>query len=95
MAGDGDDGVLNPPGGPGRRFYHGHGRPQRRRPLEWSLSTDFRAPDAEDVTWLPPGATPAGADRDQDAAAAADDPAVTGNGPPEPEPPDVDKPFTL
>ncbi|MEV0108818.1 toxin glutamine deamidase domain-containing protein [Nocardia sp. NPDC050799] len=72
MAGDGDDGVLKP--GPGRRLYHGHGRPQRRRPVEWSLPTDFRAPDAADMTWLPPGATTAGPDHHPGPAPEEDKP---------------------
>lgn len=91
MPGDGDDRVLK--SGPGR-FYHGHGRPQRRRPVEWSLPTDFRAPDAEDMTWLPPGATPTGRDHGVDPA-TEEDSAADGGGPAKPGPPAVDKPFTL
>jgi hypothetical protein len=76
----------------GRRFYYGHGRPQRRRPVEWSLPTDFRAPEAADVTWLPPGATPATPAPDP-GPAAEDVPVPDDSG--AAEPPEVDKPFSL
>ncbi|MEU4313330.1 toxin glutamine deamidase domain-containing protein [Nocardia sp. NPDC024068] len=101
LAGDGDHRVLTDgpdpvaaPDSPGRSpGVRGHGRPQRRRPIEWSLPTGFRAPDAAGVSWLPPGAVPGDGPRpDTDAPdipPTADGPAA------DPDRPEVDVPFTL
>lgn len=81
----------------GRRVrYHGHGRPQRVRPKEWSLPNDFEAPDSAGKPWLPEGAVPEdGENTPESTGPAADDPAAPdGTGTP-PDEPAVDKPFTL
>lgn len=79
----------------GRVWYHGHGRPQRVRPKDWSLLNDFHAPEPAEVQWLPEGAV---ADNGQGtpepgAPATVDAPDTGAAG--SPDLPDVDKPFTL
>ncbi|WP_280489335.1 toxin glutamine deamidase domain-containing protein [Nocardia carnea] len=65
--------------------YRGHGRIQRRRPIEWVLPTGFRAPGAPQ-SWLPAGSVPAGTGHEH--GSSADEPGAG-------ELPEVDIPFTL
>ncbi|MGW0180846.1 toxin glutamine deamidase domain-containing protein [Nocardia sp. NPDC003345] len=100
LARDGDDGVLtdgpDPAAASGRAGgvpgVRGHGRPQRRRPIEWSLPTGFRAPGADGVSWLPPGSVPVDADDREPRTDRPETPPGAGGPAPEPE---VDIPFTL
>ncbi|WP_280399550.1 toxin glutamine deamidase domain-containing protein [Nocardia carnea] len=106
-AGAGSDGLSSArAGATGQRreiWYKGHGRPQRRRPKEWSLPSDFRAPAPADVQWLPEGAVPA--DGAPDPETTEPEGAETlGTGDPGSPPggdetqrdePEVDVPFTL
>ncbi|MFD4405718.1 toxin glutamine deamidase domain-containing protein [Nocardia sp. NPDC058499] len=71
---------TRPPG------YRGHGRIQRRRPIEWVLPTGFRAPGAPE-SWLPAGSVPAGTGDEQ--GSSADGPGAAA------ALPEVDIPFTL
>src|SRR5690606_13222683 len=79
------DGVDKPvdPRPPG---YRGHGRIQRRRPIEWVLPTGFRAPGAPE-SWLPAGSVPAGTGDEQ--GSSEDGPGAAA------ALPEVDIPFTL
>ncbi|WP_058852963.1 toxin glutamine deamidase domain-containing protein [Nocardia jinanensis] len=85
------------PDGSYRWGVRGHGRPQRRRPLEWKLPTDFRAAEPTVESWLPPGAVPAEDEDSSGTGETPEDSPDTGidGAEPEPELPAVDIPFTL